>query len=269
MQFRPPSQPGWGPSEPEPDQQEQFSQWQQQPSMYVPIPPQQSPRPFMPQLQSPDQPYTQPEKYYPPSPHPPQRPEQPQRKRPSQQMIQQQNKHDLSVIGFIVAVFLFIALVSGVAHVIQSSNASSAIQQVTTSDQPTSAPQSTTFQIGELVSVGVWNVSVNSVKTSRSGVYTQPKSGDIFLVFDVTVNNTSSNPQFVSSGALFILKDDTGQSYDEQVTGIGTLLDGTVQSGDKLRGQISYEIPSNLHSFTFEFQDSTYLGNAATWDISV
>jgi hypothetical protein len=45
--------------------------------------------------------------------------------------------------------------------------------------------------------------------------------------------------------------------------------DGTVPAGGKLRGQISYEVPTSLHNFTLTFQDSVYKGNTGTWNFSV
>jgi len=68
---------------------------------------------------------------------------------------------------------------------------------------------------------------------------------------------------------MFILKDSTGQAYNETITDIGKPLDGTVQTIDKLRGQMIYEVPADEHSFTFQFQDSTYYANVGTWNINI
>jgi hypothetical protein len=86
MQFKSPSQPGWGPSEPEPGQQESFSQWQQQPSMYMPIPPA----------------YTQPETYYPPQHQIPQQTVQPPI--PRKELSQAKRYLIVSVIGMIIII---------------------------------------------------------------------------------------------------------------------------------------------------------------------
>jgi hypothetical protein len=111
---------------------------------------------------------------------------------------------------------------------------------------------------------------VNSVKEVMSGPYTQPGAGNIFLVVDVTTQNLSSSPQLVSSGASFTLKDTTGQVYNEKVTGIGVPPDNAaLQPNDKLRGQISYEVPKSLHDFTFQFQGSMLDASAASWAVTV
>ena len=135
--------------------------------------------------------------------------------------------------------------------------------------QPTSVPTQVIFNVGETATNTLWSVTVNSVKEVTSGTYAQPSAGEIFLVVDVTTQNLSSSPQIVSSGATFTLKDATGQVYQETETGIGVPPnDVSLQPNDKLRGQISYEVPKSLHEFTFQFQGSV-LESAATWAITV
>jgi hypothetical protein len=136
--------------------------------------------------------------------------------------------------------------------------------------QPTSVPTQTIFKIGDTASNTLWSVTLNSVKVVTSGPYAQPGAGDIFLVVDVTTQNLSSSPQIVSSGASFTLKDTTGQVYEEKITGIGVPPDNTsLQPYDKLRGQISYEVPKSLHDFTLQFQGNLLDGSAATWAFTI
>jgi hypothetical protein len=136
--------------------------------------------------------------------------------------------------------------------------------------QPTIAPTQTIFKIGDTASNTNWNVTLNSVKEVTSGTFSQPGAGMIFLTVDVTSQNLSSSPQIVSSAVSFTLKDATGQAYSEVVTGIGKPPDDTaLQPNDKLRGQISYEIPKTMHDFTFQFQGNLLDGSAATWAFTI
>jgi hypothetical protein len=135
---------------------------------------------------------------------------------------------------------------------------------------PAQATQSlASGSIGQATTIGHWQVTVNRATTSRGDHVFAPHAGEIFLIVDVTVQNDSSDPQLISSGLMFILKDSTGQAYNETITDIGRPLDGTVQVGDKLRGQIVYEVPAGEHVFTFQFQDSTYYANVGIWDLRV
>src|SRR5579859_2807228 len=103
---------------------------------------------------------------------------------------------------------------------------------------PTSQPQSSTHNVGEVVVVdSTWTVTVNSVKTSIGDQFSTPKSGDVFIIVDVTIKNTSSSNQNVSSFLSFTFKDSTGQAYTEAITDFNKAPDGTIIPGDILRGQ--------------------------------
>lgn len=136
--------------------------------------------------------------------------------------------------------------------------------------QPTSVATQTIFKVGDTATNTLWSVTVNSVKVVNSAPYSQLSVEDIFLVVDVTTQNLSSSPQLVSSGASFTLQDATGQVYQEKFTGIGVAPDNTsLQPNDKLRGQITYEVPKSLHDFTFQFRGSMLDASAATWAITI
>ncbi len=222
-------------------------QWQQA----EPLPPQ------YPQQMPPPQPQWQ-QPYYPPPYQPPQKPH---------------NAFKLGLgIGCGIMATFAIGIVVLAILVSAGRQNSTAQQQFATqpASQPTSVPTQTIFKIGDTATKMLWSVTLNSVKIVTSGPYAQPGAGDIFLVVDVTTQNLSSGPQLVSSGASFTLKDTTGQVYDEKVTGIGVPPDNaSLQPNDKLRGQISYEVPKNLHDFTFQFQGNLLDGNAATWAFTI
>jgi hypothetical protein len=111
-------------------------------------------------------------------------------------------------------------------------------------------------------------VTLNSVKTSAGDQYDTPAAGNIYLIVDVTAKNLSTSPQILSSAGSFTLKDDTGQAYQETIISSGTPPNAlALQPGDKLRGQITYEIPKSLHHFTFQFQDES--GGTGTWEFSI
>jgi Domain of unknown function (DUF4352) len=182
-------------------------------------------------------------------------------------------------IGIFIGLAIGYAIGHGTVYTYTTSPASqqSAVandQPTTGTSQPTSQPTTasppTTFSIGETASNDRWSVTLNSVKSTTSGPYAQAGAEDVFLVVDVTVENLSSSPQLVSSGASFVLKDDTGQVYNEKVTGTGVPPATTaLQPNDKLRGQISYEVPRRLHHFTFQFQGSMLDASAATWVFTI
>jgi hypothetical protein len=128
------------------------------------------------------------------------------------------------------------------------------------------------FKVGDQVNVGnTYTVTVNSVTTSAgtADAISPPQAGNTYLIVDVSLKNTSSKSQDVSSLLLFTLKDSTGQKYDESLSAGVTTPDGTLTAGDVLRGQIAYEVPTSMHSFTLDFQADFTSSGATIWDLSV
>jgi len=141
--------------------------------------------------------------------------------------------------------------------------------------QPTAQPTTQPTQpggntIGKAVQVGnTWVVTVNNVKTSPGSEFTKPKSGNIFIVVDVSVKNISSSDQSVSSLLMFNLKNATGQLYTEAFTEFTNPPDGTVTPNSLLRGQLVYEVPSTDHTFTFSFQSDSSGSDIIEWNVKV
>lgn len=135
---------------------------------------------------------------------------------------------------------------------------------------PTSQTSTSGAQVGQTVQAGAnYAVTVNSAKTSTGDSVFQPKSGNIYLVIDVTVKNTSASSQDVSSFINFELQDSTGQKYQEAFTDIGTPPDQTgLQPGKLIRGQLVYEVPQSMHQFSMTFTDLLGDGSLASWNLS-
>ena len=114
-----------------------------------------------------------------------------------------------------------------------------------------------------------WTVTVNSLKKSIGDQFSTPKSGAMFVIVDVTIKNTSSTQQNVSSLISFTFKDSTGQAYTESITDFSKAPDGALTPGDILRGQLAYEVPTTQHSFTFRFASDLVSTDIATWSLSV
>lgn len=126
------------------------------------------------------------------------------------------------------------------------------------------------FKVGDQVNVGnTYTVTVNSVKTSAGDDVFQPKTGNTFLIVDVTLKNTSSKEQDLSSILQFTLKDSTGQKYDETVVSNATPPDGKLAAGDTVRGQLAYEVPASMHDFTLAFEADITSSGQTIWDLHV
>ena len=134
----------------------------------------------------------------------------------------------------------------------------------------TPAPANQHFTVGQVVKVGdTWQVTVNSVKTSKGEQFLTPTAGNIYLIVDVTLKNTSGQEQTISSALNFSLQDSTGQKYTETLLTSATPPDGKVEAGSLLRGQLVYEVPTSQKAFTFNFEADIVAGGQTVWDLHV
>lgn len=126
------------------------------------------------------------------------------------------------------------------------------------------------WHMGDTVSIGNWTVKVNSFKTNTGGEFDAPKAGNIYVVADITLKNTSSSPQDFSSLISFSFKDSTGQTYTETVvSGVPNSPNGNVAAGALLRGSIVYEVPKTQKSFSLSFTPDIGSSDLATWNLTV
>jgi flagellar basal body-associated protein FliL len=244
----------------------QYQQWQQTQQPYPPPQQQwqQSPMPTQQQWQQP------PLQSFPPQYQQPQQwgqfPPQPSKKKSRKGLW-----IALSIILSIVIIAVAVGSHGG-SQPSTSSSSSNQQQSTQAANQPTSPPtsQPAANTIGKPVVVdSTWTVTVNSVKTSQGDQITAPKSGDIYVIVDVTLKNTSSTNQPVSSLVQFNFKDSTGQQYTETVTDFTHPPDGMLTAGGVLRGQLAYEVPSSQHDFILQFQPDITSTNVAEWTLKV
>ncbi|GAC1374091.1 MAG: hypothetical protein NVSMB44_42210 [Ktedonobacteraceae bacterium] len=142
----------------------------------------------------------------------------------------------------------------------------------TTASGKTPVSSSQHFAVGQVVKVDdTWNVTVNSVKTSQGDQFSVPKSGNTYIIIDVSMKNISTQEQDVSSLLSFNLLDSTGQKYTEAITTMSDIHppDGKVEVGSPLRGQLVYEVPISTKDYTLSFQADITSSGQTLWDIHI
>lgn len=121
----------------------------------------------------------------------------------------------------------------------------SATNQKENQNQEALSPQ--IFKIGDKVNLGDYILITNAVSNCKSdNQFSQPKSGNKFIVADITQENSGINPRDYNVWE-FKLQDDKDFAYQ---TAIATCKSpafsaGTLQSGQKTRGYITFEIPQD------------------------
>lgn len=122
------------------------------------------------------------------------------------------------------------------------------------------------FSITETASVNDTKIKINSVKKvtkdclieydGKCQSYTEPEN-DYFLVIDLTIENTGDEELSISSMVSFDLKNTSGEKgeYTFLTESVSSQLDGSVMSGDLLKGQIAYDVKDD-EKFNFYYSDS-------------
>ncbi len=119
-----------------------------------------------------------------------------------------------------------------------------------------------TFQVGDVVDIGNFTLTVNEVFSPPGDDFSQPKDGYKFVAVDVTIENKTEKAAGISSMLQMALKDATGQSYRVDLlastaTG-GSTPDGELVPGEKIRGQVGYQIPVDASGLVFVFDADVF-----------
>lgn len=127
------------------------------------------------------------------------------------------------------------------------------------------------YAIGETVNVDDLQIVINEVKEIPGTQYFEPEEGKRFILVDLTLDNLGSDDFIVSSLLFFALKDDTGQEYSISISGLtaseGKSPDGTIIPGDKLRGQLVYEIPIEASGLVLIFEPNLLGSSSVRFDL--
>lgn len=122
------------------------------------------------------------------------------------------------------------------------------------------------FSITETATVNKTKIKVNSVKKilnecsweydGQCQSYTEPEN-NFFLLLDLTIENNGDEELNVSSIASFELKNSSGEKgkYSFSTKSVTSQLDGSVMSGDSLKGQILYDVKES-NEYYFYYKDS-------------
>lgn len=114
-----------------------------------------------------------------------------------------------------------------------------------------------TFNVGDVIAMGTTNVTVNEVLYPSGDQFNQPNAGFKFLVVDLTIENLSASAISVSTLLQMSVKDSSSQKYNvdlmASVASGGSSPDGEIAPGEKLRGQVGFQVPLDGTGLVFVF----------------
>jgi hypothetical protein len=119
-----------------------------------------------------------------------------------------------------------------------------------------------TYQVGDSVKFDDLVITVNGIRESDGGDFLAPGEGNVYLLVDVTAENTGDEEAALSSMMQTEVVDSEGFSYNVTIVlDAKGSFDGSVGAGRKLRGEIAYEVPKDA-SLEFIFSDPFKSGQA-------
>ena len=114
-----------------------------------------------------------------------------------------------------------------------------------------------TYNVGDIIAMGTTNITVNEVLYPTGDQFNQPNAGFKFLVVDLTIENLSATAISVSTLLQMSVKDSSSQKYDvdlmASVASGGSSPDGEIAPGEKLRGQVGFQVPVDAIGLVFVF----------------
>jgi len=86
--------------------------------------------------------------------------------------------------------------------------------------------------------------------------------GNMFVAVDLTLENRGAEAKAVSSLIQMYLKDSSGQKYDldlaASVASGGATPDGEIAPGEKIRGQVGFQVPQDAKGLVFIFDADVF-----------
>lgn len=143
------------------------------------------------------------------------------------------------------------------------------------SDQKTEEPKQEKYKVGDKIQMGDVILTVNSVETSEAGQYTKPAEGNHWVDVNLTIENTGSSQQYITTlGQMFVLDKDSNQ-YQSSVTGKrlanpGSLgLDGALVAKAKKTDWVGFEVPKTATGLKLQYNASFFNNKNIVVDLGI
>ena len=136
-------------------------------------------------------------------------------------------------------------------------------------------PAQETYKVGDKIQMGDVILTVNNVETSEAGQYTKPAEGNHWVDLNLTIENTGSSQQYITTlGQMFVLDKDSNQ-YQTSVTGKrlanpGSLgLDGALVAKAKKTDWVGFEVPKTATGLKLQYNASFFNNKNIMVDLGI
>lgn len=135
----------------------------------------------------------------------------------------------------------------------------------TSQEEQSSQKIQSEYTIGDQVKLGRSIITVNKAEFSQGGQFVKPVEGNEWINLNITIENTGSTQQYITTLGQMFIRDGEGNSYQVAVTdkifenpNLG--LDGTVIAKSKRTGWVGFEIKKNASDLQFQYNGSIFGG---------
>lgn len=131
----------------------------------------------------------------------------------------------------------------------ESSNAGENDSKVEeSSEKPSDKDDTTTYTCGDVFEIGDFEVTIGALELSEGSEYNRADEGKIYVCIPMEIKNISSGENHVSSWTMFDAYCDNiaiNESVSAAIDKDYKSMDGTIASGKKVVGALSYELPKD------------------------
>ncbi len=171
-------------------------------------------------------------------------------------------------LGLIVLIII-ISVASSGKNSTQKVDSPSATTTTTTSSTKS---EDKVYGVGDSVKLNKAIVTVNKVETSTGGTYSNPAEGNKWVNVNVTVENTDSTNQFVTTLGQMFIKDSDNNSFqvavtDKALSDPNNSLDGSIIAKSKRTGWVGFEVKNDSKGLQFQYNGSLWGGGAISVDL--
>lgn len=163
--------------------------------------------------------------------------------------------------GIALVVIIVISVISSMGSDSQKVGSNSDTTQTSNTDNQQTQE---TYKVGDNVQMGDVILTVNNVETSEGGQYTNPSEGNHWVDVNMTIENTGSDQEFITTmGQMFVIDSENNQ-YQVAVTGkrlenSGSLgMDGALVAKAKKTDWVGFEVPKTATGLKLQYNASFY-----------
>ena len=124
---------------------------------------------------------------------------------------------------------------------------------------PTAASRTESYSVGDVMDISDFVLVVLGWEMPTDDIF-RPDAGSMYVAVELLFVNQSDSPATVSTLLQMALKDSTDRQFTldlgAQTASKSGALDGELALGEKLRGQVAFEVASDAEALVFVFDPS-------------